>query len=139
MSIIAASNSIVSLGQAGQIHAPQENIAQFKALLNNVERALRESQTNLNAAEDKGTDGKMNLIEDTALRVSKSEKAIERLETDLRKGSSDLRGDVSTDSNYVQNIARQQFTTAYYFVGINRVESSASNFSEELTSVTKGR
>ena len=139
MSIQATNNVLPAIGQAGQIHAPMEHAAQFRALLKNVEKSMGSSSTSLQSRTDEKKWQSVSMIEDTALRVDQSQQAISRLEKNIRQTTFELKNSLEMDSSFSRNIVQQKFATAYYFVGIARVESSASNFSEELTSVTKGR
>ena len=139
MSVSPTSALPVTLGQATQIQAPPENIAQFKALLSNISDSLSKSNKSLDHKEQTSEWAGASLLEDTAIRVSLAEKAVQRLERDLNSKTTEMNTGHDLKGSLARVMAEQQLTQTYYYVGLSRAGDASQNFSEEMQSVTKGR
>lgn len=134
----------VTLGQPGQIQAPQDNIQQFQALLNSMGKAMGNGQHSFSKKEaghpdtiPDATPG--SLIQETAVSLDKAEHGLKQIQTEINKSTFDLQGKLALKSDFTQSIVYQKFTTASYFVNISRVGNRGADISEEIGSITKRR
>ncbi|MCR2747244.1 hypothetical protein [Limnobacter parvus] len=139
MTVNPSSALPVTLGQATQIQAPAENVAQFKSLMMSIESSLGKSQSSLDDKKSSSEWAGSSLLEDTAIRVNLAEKAVHRLEKDINSKTAEMSTANDLKGNLAQLMVEQRHAQTYYFVGLNRVGEASQNFSEELQSVTRGR
>lgn len=127
------------IGQAAQIQAPSESVAQFRALLGNLSSALKSGTASFHeqgaeVAKPQGT-----LLEEAAVGINKAEIATKELEREVNKSTHALKQDLDLNGELPKAIIYQKFTGASYFMSVNLVGTKAADFSEEVSSVTKGR
>lgn len=139
MTVSPSSAFPVTLGQATQIQAPAENVAQFKSLMMSIQGSLGKSQSSLDDKKNSSEWSGSSLLEDTAIRVNLAEKAVDRLEKDINNKTAEMSAGSDLKGNLAQLMVEQRYAQTYYFVGLNRVGDASQNFSEELQSVTRGR
>lgn len=139
MTVNPSSALPVTLGQATQIQAPAENVAQFKSLMMSIQGSLGKSQSSLDHKKNSSEWSGSSLLEDTAIRVNLAEKAVDRLEKDINNKTAEMSAGSDLKGNLAQLMVEQRYAQTYYFVGLNRVGEASQNFSEELQSVTRGR
>lgn len=139
MKITDLSQPPLVLSAPTQIHAPAENVDKFRSLLTGMKATFVEGKPRLQPEVHGSEKFSVSLAQDTALRLHKAEVAMNRLSDEMKKSNVALEQKVSLDSGYVEGMAHQKFMSAYYFVGMARMSSSADSFSEEVNSLTKGR
>jgi hypothetical protein len=137
----ATTSPAVILGQAGQIQAPSENIAQFQSLLKNVDAALQGGNTSFAAQEKESAKPKGTLLEEAAVNIDTVEKAAKGLEREVNRSTEMLTDTYDFDMNggLSRAITYQKFSSAAYFMNLNLASEKASGFSEEVSALTKGR
>ncbi len=139
MTVSPTSALPVTLGQATQIQAPPENVAQFKALISGMNTSLSKGSSSFDNRDTQTEWAGSSLIEDTAIRVGLAEKAVQRLEREVRLKTQEMPDNHNLEGEMPRAIVEQKYATTYYFVGVNRVGDAGQNFAEELQSVTRGR
>jgi hypothetical protein len=129
----------VTLGSAGQLQAPAENVANFQALLSGVNNTLSKGTASLQEKPSRKEWAGVSLLEDTALRVGQSEKIMEHVIREINAKTSNFKNEENMGGDFVVNMLEQKLLMAYQFVGLSRAGNDAQDFSEELQSITKGR
>ena len=127
--------------QPAQLTAPNQNVEYFQQLLTGMKKTLGQSASSLEAkpAEESSEQAAPSLLAASAVELNKAEYYINRLELQVRRGVHQFEGGHTMDGNYAKAISQQQFASAYYFLGVNRVGNSAEDISEEVGSVTRRR
>lgn len=142
MNVITSPTSAlpVTLGPVTQIQAPQENVAQFQALLNGVTKAMQTGKGSLTENLNPPNEWTgATLLEDTALRVSLAEKGVARLEREIHVNSLEAETQHNLEGDFPQSIIQMKHATSHYFLALQRVGSGAQDFAEEVQSLTRGR
>lgn len=126
-------------GLGSQPKAPADAVQQFGQLLTGMNNALSNGQSALTADAPLATPRKGDMLEDTAVRLNKAEVGLQEIKREVDKATQGLYGAMTLGSDFTKSIVYQQFTSATYFVNVSRVESGASNVSDELESITRKR
>jgi hypothetical protein len=133
----------INLDRPSNIAASEQNIEHFKRLMSGIDKGLSKGTASFEARETEATNPISNepppLEVKTALELQKAEYNIGRIKRHLLGGIQKLEGGHTMNGGFVQAITQQQFTSAYYFLGVGRVSNSAEDTSEEINSVTRGR
>lgn len=130
----------VTLGSVTQIQAPQENVAQFQALMSGVTKAMQSGKGSLVEHTSPPTEWTgATLMEDTALRVSLAEKGVARLEREIHVNSLEAETRHNFEGDFPQSVIDMKHATSHYFIALQRVGSGAQDFAEEVQSITRGR
>ena len=79
------------------------------------------------------------LLEETAVRVNKAEVGMKEIKREMDKSTQALSKDITLEGGVIKDIVYQKSMTAMYSINMTRLGSGASNFSEELQSVTRRR
>lgn len=118
--------------------APADSVAQFTGLLQGMKSAFSAGQVSLTPPE-KPLEIKGDMLQDTALRVNTAEVGLQEIAREIQKGIQPMEDAMTLDSDFTKSIVYQQFGSATYFINLSRVESGASNVSEEFESITRKR
>lgn len=134
----------INLDRPSNIAASEQNIEHFKRLMTGIDKGLNKGTPSFAARETETTADTVSkepppLEAKTALELQKAEYNIGRIKRHLLGGIQKLEGGHTMNGGFVQAIAQQEFTSAYYFLAVGRVSSSAEDTSEEINSVTRGR
>lgn len=141
--ISPTSTDVFTLGSSSRITAPQNNVECFQNMLAGLTKTLKSGTTSMEPTEPKesafglGEEG-VSLLGRTALSLSRVEFGAQRLQTTIKRHIEGMGKSDSLDGNLVQNIVQQQYASATYFIGINKVGSAAEHASEEVTTITRG-
>lgn len=133
------SNSSVThapeLRAAGTIRPSEIQSQQFHALLIGMQAGLGsgQSQTNKNQTPS----ALSNWMEETTSRIGKAEDSLKALQAEIREASQDMNITNTNNAKLSEAIVRQKLVASSYFVYISRLESGASNMTEEMESITK--
>lgn len=142
LEISPTSAAPINLDKPSNIAAPEQNIEYFQRLMSGLEKGLSKGTPGFEARpiEQQANPNEVHSLEvKTALELQKAEFNIGRLQRHLQGGIQQLEGGHTMDGNFTKAVVQQQFSSAYYFLGVGRVSSTAEDTSEEITSVTKGR
>lgn len=127
-----------SIGPSSPQTAPVDSVNRFNALLGGMKSSVSAESTALAPAEA-GKTMKVGVLEDTALRVNKAEIGLQEIEREIQKGYQSADTSFSLGSDLPKSLTYLKFGSSSYFINLSRLESGASNFTEELESITKKR
>lgn len=124
-----------------QLTAPAQNVEHFQQLLTGVKETFKTSSS---AFDKKITSSNADLpapslLAKSAVELNKAEFYISRLQRHLMGGIQQLESGHTMDGNFAKAVTQQQFSSAYYFLGVTRVGNTAEDVSEEVASVTRRR
>ena len=140
LEISPTSPAPINLDKPGNISAPQENIEHFQRLMSGLGKSLNKGTPGFESRPaGETTEPPPPLLAKTAIELQKAEFNISRLQRHLTGGIQQLEGGHTMDGNFPRAVVQQQFSSAYYFLGVNRVGNTANDISEEIATVTKGR
>lgn len=125
-------------GTPGQIQAPPENIAQFKALLGNIQSTLSQSTPAMNKTSNDPMKGNGNLIENAALDVHNVETVTSVMKAEIRKNIDALNSTPTMEAKFTQSIVKAQYSEAAYFLTTNMLSTQAIDMASEVGSLTQG-
>ena len=125
-----------SIGPSSPQTAPVDSVNRFNALLSGIKTSASSTSTALAPADPNKTI-KVGVLEDTALRVNKAELGLQEIEREVQKGYQSADTSFSLGSDLPKSLTYLKFGSSSYFINLSRLESGASNFTEELESITK--
>ena len=124
-----------------QLIAPAQNVEHFQQLLTGLKETFKTSSSALDTkiTSPSSDQAAPSLLAKSAVELNKAEFYISRLQRHLMGSIQQLEGGHTTDGNFAKAVTQQQFSSAYYFLGVSRVGNTAEDVSEEVTSVTRRR
>ncbi|HEX5487288.1 MAG TPA: hypothetical protein VFX23_14975 [Limnobacter sp.] len=131
-----------TLGAGGQVQAPKENIAQFQALMQNMKTSLESAKSSLKEVNSTARELTKNgdLLQNTAMRVSESEQTTSAIQRDIAIRMHELKGGLSLDNHgFTRSVVQLNFMTAGLAVMLGGIQTTTTDLTEEISSVTKGR
>lgn len=133
---------VTTLGTDGQLQAPKENIAQFQALMQNMKTSLGSAQPSLKDISQSSSEIIRNgdLLQNTALKVNASEQTTSAVQRSIAIRMHELKGGLSLDNHsFTRSIVQLKFMTAGLAVMLGGIQTTTTDLTEEISSVTKGR
>lgn len=127
------------IAQPAQIHAPSESVDQFRALLVGMSKSFNSANPVLSQEQKPNAQTHGSLLEDTSMRLHKTEVAMEELNWEIRKAGQDLGKAMPMSGQLPAQISYMKYATTAYFTNLMRAESGFSSLSEELQALTKKR
>mgnify|MGYP006200095299 FL=1 len=128
-----------AIAKPAHIHAPAESVDQFRALLAGMNNSFESSNPVLSQEQKPSAQTAGSLLEDTSLRLHKTEVAMEELNWEIRKAGQDLGKAMPMSGQLPAQISYMKYATTAYFTNLMRAESGFGSLSEEIQALTKKR
>lgn len=125
--------------EASRLESPSSLAEQFSHLVQGQGQALKGGKTGLSARTEADNEVQPSLMGETVTEVARAEATMKGIDNQLNKQLHHASDKGGLNTNFVENIVRQKFILPFQFMGLNMLSSRASDVSDEVAILTKGR
>lgn len=136
---MSVTKSLPSWPGPSRLESPGSLAEQFSQLVQGQGQALKGGRTGLTLRVESDNEVQPSVMGETVTEVARAEATMKGIENQLNKKlhhASD-KGDLNT--NFVENVVHQKYILPFQFMGLNMLSSRATDVSDEVAILTKGR